>query len=475
MTVQRVRGRELGKVGVLAVLLVLVLLAAAAGGTGYLWSKGSLNSLICDGECGPSAIATPDALAREGQPGTVAPRDAASGQLDPDAIEDAVRDELGSDDLGPHVGFAAVDPADGSVVASAGSGTYVPASTTKVLTALAALTELDPQERFITRVLRDGDRIVLVGGGDPYLATKKPRTKVYAVEADLTALAKRTVAALRRIDVTSVRLDYETSMFTAPDASPAWEKSYVGQKIVTPVSSLWADRGVVAGTRTDNAPRAAAETFAGLLEKRGIEVNGSPIETKAPSTADPLASVRGATVAQVVEAMIAQSDNEAAEVLLRHTAIAAGRPATFEGGVETVSSVLRKLDIDVSGLELNDGSGLSRENRIAPQTLAEAVAVSVRTAGTDSLISDLAVGGFTGTLARRFVTVEDGRGVVRGKSGTLTGVHSLAGYVTDQSGAPIAFAVMTDRTKAINPFVTEAALDRVVAALAECSCSRPVP
>jgi D-alanyl-D-alanine carboxypeptidase/D-alanyl-D-alanine-endopeptidase (penicillin-binding protein 4) len=143
--------------------------------------------------------------------------------------------------------------------------------------------------------------------------------------------------------------------------------------------------------------------------------------------------------------------------------------------VETVGSVLRKLDIDVSGLELNDGSGLSRENRIAPQTLAEAVAVSVRTPGTDSLISDLAVGGFTGTLARRFGTVDDGRGVVRGKSGTLTGVHSLAGYVTDQSGAPIAFAVMTDRTKAINPFVTEAALDSVAAALADCTCSRPVP
>ena len=105
--------------------------------------------------------------------------------------------------------------------------------------------------------------------------------------------------------------------------------------------------------------------------------------------------------------------------------------------------------------------------------MAEAVAVSVRQSGTDSLISDLAVGGFTGTLARRFGKADAGRGVVRGKSGTLTGVHSLAGYVTDRSGTPIAFAVMTDRTKAINPFVTEAALDRVAAALAECTCSKP--
>ena len=364
---------------------------------------------------------------------------------------------------------------DGSLVGSVGSGAYVPASTTKVLTGLAALTEMDPQQHYRTRVVRTGDRIVLVGGGDPYLATRLPDRKIYAVEADLRTLAERTAAALRRLGTTAVRLDYETSLFTGPDASPTWEPSYITQKIVTPVDALMVDGGVLRGTRVDFPAKATAEVFARLLERRGVEVTGSPIETKAPSTAAPLASVRSASVAKIVEAMIAQSDNEAAEILLRHIAIAAGRPATFDGGVATVQSVLRRLGIDVSGLQLYDGSGLSRRNRIAPQTLAEAVAVSVGKDGTDSLISDLAVGGFTGTLERRFGKADAGRGVVRGKSGTLTGVHSLAGYVTDRTGTPIAFAVMTDRTKAINPFVTEDALDRVAAALADCSCSRPVP
>ena len=352
-----------------------------------------------------------------------------------------------------------------------GSGAYVPASTTKVLTGLAALTELDPQQHFRTRVMRTGDRIVLVGGGDPYLASRLPDRKVYAVEADLRTLAQRTASALRRLGATTVRLDYETSLFTGPEASPTWEPSYITQKIVTPVDALMVDGGVLRGTRVDFPAKASAEVFARLLERRGIEVTGSPIETKSPSTAAPLASVRSASVAKIVEAMIAQSDNEAAEILLRHTAIAAGRPATFDGGTATVQSVLRRLGIDVSGLQLYDGSGLSRRNRIAPQTLAEAVAVSVGKAGTDSLISDLAVGGFTGTLARRFGKSDAGRGIVRGKSGTLTGVHSLAGYVTDRTGTPIAFAVMTDRTKAVNPFVTEDALDRVAAALADCSCT----
>ena len=459
----------------LVLVLVLVLVGAAAVGTGALWSKGSLNGLICDGECGPSAIATPDALARGSLPGAATPRAADTGRLDPDAIEAAVAARLRANDLGSHVGFAAVDPADGTVAVSSGSGAYTPASTTKLLTAITVLTELDPQQRFVTRVMRKGGRLILVGGGDPYLATRLPRTKTYAVEADLRTLAQRTAASLRRIHTTSVRLDYETSIFTGPNASPAWEKSYVPQRIVTPVSALMVDGGVLGGTRVDFPAKATAEVFARQLERQGIEVTNKPIETKMPSPSDPVASVRSATVAQIVEAMIAQSDNEAAEILLRQAAVAAGRPGTFDGGIATVQDVLRRLDIETSGLELHDGSGLSRRNRISPQTLAEVVAVSARRARTDSLVSDLAVGGFTGTLARRFGKADSGRGVVRGKSGTLTGVHSLAGYVTDRSGTPIAFAVMVDRTKSINPFATEVALDRVVAALADCRCSSPVP
>jgi serine-type D-Ala-D-Ala carboxypeptidase/endopeptidase (penicillin-binding protein 4) len=459
-------------VGVIALVSSAILVAAAVAAAAVLWSRGTLNGLICDGDCGPSAIATPDTLARDGSPAAAAPHAARTGRLDRDAIERAVSDDLRDDALGSHVGFSVVDPADASVVGSKGSGTYVPASTTKLLTALAALTEIDPQQRFSTGVMRTDDRIVLVGGGDPFLVTKLPRRNVYAVEGDLTTLAKQTAAELRRIHTTSVRLDYETSLFRGPEASPGWEKSYVSQRIVTPVSALWADEGVEHGTRVANAPKAAAETFARLLERRGIDVTNSPIETKASSVADPVASVRSATVAQIVEAMIAQSDNEAAEVLLRQAAIAAGQPPTFDGGVATVREVLRKLDVDTSGLQLYDGSGLSRKNRIAPRTLAEVVAAAARTPRTDSLVADLAVGGFNGTLARRFAKAETGRGAVRGKSGTLTGIHSLAGYITDRSGTPMVFAVMTDRTKAVNPFVTEAALDRVAAALAGCRCSR---
>ncbi|MCO7241063.1 D-alanyl-D-alanine carboxypeptidase, partial [Aeromicrobium sp. CnD17-E] len=117
-----------------------------------------------------------------------------------------------------------------------------------------------------------------------------------------------------------------------------------------------------------------------------------------------------------------------------------------------------------------DGSGLSRANRIAPATLAGVLRAASARAATAPLLADLPVGGFTGTLANRFGTDSAGRGLVRAKTGTLTGVHSLAGYVTNRDGTPLVFAVMTDDTEDVNPFVTQAAVDDVAAALAGCSC-----
>ncbi|MET0449812.1 MAG: D-alanyl-D-alanine carboxypeptidase, partial [Aeromicrobium sp.] len=86
------------------------------------------------------------------------------------------------------------------------------------------------------------------------------------------------------------------------------------------------------------------------------------------------------------------------------------------------------------------------------------------------LVADLPVSGFTGTLVTRFADLSAARGAVRAKTGTLTGIHSLAGYATDADGRPVLFAVMTDRADRDQPFQAQAALDRVAAAIATCSC-----
>lgn len=464
-------GRSRGVIAVPVVVLAAVLALGAV-----LWSRGDLNSLICDGDCGPAYVTAPNALTANREPGSAAVDAPSPGTVDPAKVEAAASSTLDRAELGSRFGFVALDPASGSVLVSRGSGAFVPASTAKLLTGFSALSLIDPQRRFTTRVVadgvvRDGGSIVLVGGGDPYLVTKRAKIHDRAIHADLVTLATRTAATLKKADVSSVRLRFDASLFTGPRVSPAWPSSYVSGNVVTPVSALWADQGVLRGVRSADPAASAARIFAGLLAARGVTVKGDPSARKAGATTATVAAVRSATVGQIVGTMIRTSDNQAAEVMLRHIGIAAGRPATFDGGSEGVTTALTAARIDTSGLRLLDGSGLSRQDRVAPITLAETVRAAPQRSRTSSLIADLPVSGFTGTLVRRFATLPGARGLVRAKTGTLTGVHSLAGYAVDTGGVPIIFAVMADRTSKTDSAAAEAALDRVAAALATCSCS----
>lgn len=435
-----------------------------------LWAGGDLNTLICDGDCGAEAAALPDALTVTPTPAMTQVSAPPAAKPDANAVRTAVAEALADAHLGTDVGFAAVDPRTGEVLATHNPVTFTPASTTKLLTAFAVLATLDPQQRFVTSVVRSGNQLVLVGGGDPYLMTRPLKDPSPAIRADLRTLAGRTATVLQRDGVGSVQLGYDATLFTGPALNPTWEESYVAEQLVTPISPLWADQ--VLRSQPDDAAESAADDFAELLIERGIDVTGDRAASPVPPGAMKVAEVSGATLAQATERMIAVSDNDAAEILLRHVAIGSGRPGTFADGVSVVRAVLRNHGIDVRGLVMNDGSGLSRANRISPLTLAQVIATAAGDARTAPLVSDLPVARFSGSLKNRFDHSESGGGLVRAKTGTLTGVHSLAGYATDRTGTPIAFAVMVDNTKEIPSMETEAALDRVGAALARCACSR---
>jgi D-alanyl-D-alanine carboxypeptidase/D-alanyl-D-alanine-endopeptidase (penicillin-binding protein 4) len=451
--------------------MLVTTVTALAAITVALWNGGAFNNLICGGDCGAAGIRTPDGLNLD--PVDALPAEPAPNERDLDAaaIRSAVAGRLGSDKLGDHVGFAAVDPRTADVVVASGPGALIPASTTKVLTALTVLTHVDPQQRFVTSVVRSGNQVVLVGGGDPYLWSEQPDKPTFAVEADIETLAARTAAALRSSGVTDVHLDFNASRFVGPPFNPGWEKSYLAERIVAPISALWVDEGSVDGTVSPDPARSAADAFKEALEDADISVDGDPRSVAVPSGAVPVAEVRSATVARITEEMIASSDNEAAEVLLRQAAIGAGRTGSFADGVATMQEVLRTKGIDGSGLVVHDGSGLSRRNRIPPATLAQAIAKAGAEPRTASLVADLPTANFSGSITRRFQKAAAGRGVVRAKTGTLTDVHALAGYVTDRNGSPIVFAVMADHAKDIPNAEVEAAMDAVPAALARCSCS----
>jgi D-alanyl-D-alanine carboxypeptidase/D-alanyl-D-alanine-endopeptidase (penicillin-binding protein 4) len=89
------------------------------------------------------------------------------------------------------------------------------------------------------------------------------------------------------------------------------------------------------------------------------------------------------------------------------------------------------------------------------------------------VLTGLPVAGFNGSLSERFTETSDkeGRGSVRAKTGTLTGVSGLAGTVTDRTGTPMVFAVLADDIALLDTLDARAALDDIASALAACRCA----
>jgi serine-type D-Ala-D-Ala carboxypeptidase/endopeptidase (penicillin-binding protein 4) len=163
------------------------------------------------------------------------------------------------------------------------------------------------------------------------------------------------------------------------------------------------------------------------------------------------------------------SDNMLAEALARQVAIARKLPASFEGSAHGVIGALADAKIDVTGVTLNDGSGLSRDDRVPASVLTAVVggAADDSLKGTSAILSGLPVAGYDGTLFDRR-DAGTAPGTVRAKTGTLLGVHALAGTVVTVDGRLLAFAVVADGSG--SDAAAEAALDNVAAALATCGC-----
>jgi D-alanyl-D-alanine carboxypeptidase/D-alanyl-D-alanine-endopeptidase (penicillin-binding protein 4) len=376
-----------------------------------------------------------------------------------------------TDALGGHV-LAAVAGESGPVVVSHGSGVAVPASTNKLLTAATVLALDGPDKRFTTRVVSaNGDRIVLVGGGDPLLAPKPDNT--YPRRADLTTLAAQTAATLRKQGHRSVRLAYDTSLFTGPAVDPSWPDSYVTEGVVAPITALWSDEGRTDGGAARAADPAldAGQTFARALTHAGIAVKGKPSAATAPAGATPLAQVQSPPLREIVDHVLETSDNEGAEVLAHQAGLAAGTGGSFAGGVQAVLRTLPTLGIDTAGIDIRDGSGLSRDDRLPPTALVQVLQRATHDARLAPIVSALPVAAFSGSLLDRYDASGDaGRGVVRAKTGTLTGVDALAGFTQDADGTPIVFVVMADRVAVPDTIRARDALDALASALTTCRC-----
>jgi D-alanyl-D-alanine carboxypeptidase/D-alanyl-D-alanine-endopeptidase (penicillin-binding protein 4) len=173
--------------------------------------------------------------------------------------------------------------------------------------------------------------------------------------------------------------------------------------------------------------------------------------------------------------MLTRSDDDLAEALGH---LAGGKlvgSASFEGGVRATKDTLEQSGLSMKGMRLADASGLSSLNELDSATFTHALSVVVAnepftgsSVGTLWPVSSgLPIAGLTGTLSDRFTSAKTirGRGVVRAKTGTLTGVIGLAGIVRDSHGRILIFDFDADH--APGPIAAaRAAVDRAATIVA---------
>jgi D-alanyl-D-alanine carboxypeptidase/D-alanyl-D-alanine-endopeptidase (penicillin-binding protein 4) len=463
----------------LAEVIVLGLLAVALVSYQFDLGERWFGWGAADPRTDPSAVLPPEGL--DLPEAGVAPVVAKPGQavaVDPDAVAAAIRPLVRRKALGPHYGVLVTDLMTGSPVYRQGAPTITPASTTKLLTSTAALEALGPMARLHTTVqwVPERRQLVLVGGGDPYLSsTPRGARAGYAGRADIATLARLTVRKLRSMDVSRVRLGFDDSYFSGPPVNPAWPATYIPEDVVPPITSLWVDQGRDPdGTGYLADPSAgAAEAFRSALRRQGLQVVPRVTRVTAPPEAADVASVASAPLGEIVERTLEISDNQAAEVLARHVGLAERQEGSFEAGTAAVLEVLDRLGVRTEGAQLYDGSGLSRRNRVGVGTLAGVLrlAESPDRPELRQVFTGLPVAGFTGSLAYRFDSgPAEARGRVRAKTGTLTGVHGLAGVADTISGSRMAFVVVADRVPPARDLEARLRVDRIASALGACTC-----
>ncbi len=344
--------------------------------------------------------------------------------------------------IAPYNGCVAVDGPDGPVARVHADTALAPASTLKLVTATSALAHFGAAHRFTTRVVADATNLVVIGGGDPVLATDDYVGHEHAQPArraaqytSLARLADAIVAAGVR-DVGAIFVDDQ-----AQDAQrflPDWKPSYLRQGEIGALGALTVNGGFGDPVRQIPAADPAIETgtrLAALLAARHVRVARGVQRGTAPAAAHEIAHVDSPPLGTIVGDMLRGSDNYIAEELLRD----AGGGTTRQG-IATTLQTLRSLNIPTAGAVLHDGSGLAPDDRVSCTTLLAVLELSSqpRFAAIDA---GLAVAGQSGTLAIRFVG-DPLAGRLRAKTGSIDGVVGLVGVIAGP--APMRFAFLAN-------------------------------
>lgn len=208
----------------------------------------------------------------------------------------------------------------------------------------------------------------------------------------------------------------------------------------------------------------AATLLSESLARRGIKITGRILRADATSRRqDPLdfaqlkelAAVQSIPLAEELRILNKISQNLHAELLLRTVGAVVTGEGTASQGIKVISDLLQSGQVRRQGLALQDGSGLSRQNLVAPATTVDLLRYMYRHPQREVFLSSLPVAGIDGTLQSRMrgTPAQDN---VRAKTGSIRYTSTLSGYVTTARGEHLVFTIMANNHTGPPSQVTEA-------------------
>ena len=299
-----------------------------------------------------------------------------------------------------------------------------PASTMKLVTAITALDRLGGSYEYLTRFFYTGTitdstltgNLYCVGGFDPSLT-----------QDDVAVMAE----SIRQAGITRIRgnIVADKQMKEVLDYGEGW---------------CWDDDNPMLIPLSIGRKDIFLTTIRKELERQGVDVADARLSDNGvmPSGARHLSTYRH-SIDAILNHMLKESDNFYAESMFYQTAASTGhRPAKASDARTLTKQFVKRLDLGGNPYKFADGSGLSLYNYISAELLVRLLSYAHnKTEIIEHLLPALPIAGVDGTLKKR-MTDSNACGNVVAKTGTLTGISSLAGYLTTADGRQLCFAII---------------------------------
>ncbi|NMG09412.1 D-alanyl-D-alanine carboxypeptidase/D-alanyl-D-alanine-endopeptidase [Brasilonema sp. UFV-L1] len=400
---------------------------------------------------------------------------------------------------------------------------FTPASTTKLLTTAAALQQLGANFRIRTSVYGGGNGVLyVVGRGDPSLTNEQLTVLAHQLKQKGIGTVNQLIAddTYIRGDIVHPSWQWEDiqSDYGAPINSLILNQNVsnirlLPQSVGQPLKVIWTDihedkqwqvinQSVTTAENQPTSINITRDLKGQILRIQGqLALNSKPALVSLPVVSpaeyflrrfrstliadkipvvrmflssiqtkneQELAHVESPPVSELIAQTNIDSNNLFAESLLRALAIKktpVQNQNSADAGLEVLKTTLTQMGVDPASYSLVDGSGLSRKNLISPEALVQTLQAMAKSPAALIYRASLPVAGRSGTLKNRFQNTP-AEGIVQAKTGTMTGVVSLAGYVNAPRYGPVVFSIMVNQSEQPAKVVRQA-MDEIVVLLTQ--------